>query len=83
MQPRADVPDEDRLEEHWRTYYASIFNPARLKVDAMQKEMPKKYWKNLPEARMIEGLIRDAGTRDGRHDRRGTDEPLAPCLGSG
>ncbi len=60
---KAEVPDEDRLEEHWRTYYASIFNPARLKIDAMQKEMPKKYWKNLPEARMIDGLIRDAGTR--------------------
>lgn len=60
---KADVPDEDRLEAHWLTYYASIFNPARLKIDAMQKEMPKKYWKNLPEAQMIEGLIRDAGTR--------------------
>jgi probable DNA metabolism protein len=60
---KADVPDEDRLEAYWLTYYASIFNPARLKIDAMQKEMPKKYWKNLPEARMIEGLIRDAGTR--------------------
>ena len=60
---KGQVPDEDRLEEHWRTYYASIFNPARLKVQAMQKEMPKKYWKNLPEARMIGGLIRDAGTR--------------------
>ena len=61
---KAQVPDEDRLEEHWRTYYASIFNPARLKIDAMTKEMPKKYWKNLPEASMIEGLIRDAGTRE-------------------
>ena len=61
---KSDVPDEDRLEEHWRTYYASIFNPARLKIDAMQKEMPKKYWKNLPEARIIDSLIRDAGTRE-------------------
>ena len=60
---KGQVPDADRLEEHWRTYYASIFNPARLKIDAMRKEMPKKYWKNLPEARMIGGLIRDAGTR--------------------
>lgn len=57
------VPADDRLEEHWRTYYASIFNPARLKVDAMQKEMPKKFWKNLPEASMIDSLIRDAGAR--------------------
>ena len=35
----------DPLEEMWKTYYASIFNPARLKVGAMLKEMPKKYWK--------------------------------------
>ena len=65
--PGADkslVPNEDRLEKHWRTYYASIFNPARLKIDAMTKEMPKKYWKNLPEAQMIGGLIRDAATRE-------------------
>ena len=61
---KAQVPDQDRLEEYWRTYYASIFNPARLKIDAMQKEMPKKYWKNLPEARLIDGLVRDAATRE-------------------
>jgi DNA polymerase len=64
--PGADkrlVPDEDRLEAYWRTYYASIFNPARLKTEAMQKEMPKKYWKNLPEATLIGELIRNAGAR--------------------
>jgi probable DNA metabolism protein len=60
---RSDVPDEDRLEAHWRTYYASIFNPARLKIDAMTREMPKKYWKNLPEAVMIPSLIKEAGQR--------------------
>jgi len=26
----------------------------------MQTEMPKKYWKNLPEAEIIEELIRDS-----------------------
>ncbi|MFM0874740.1 DUF4130 domain-containing protein, partial [Klebsiella pneumoniae] len=40
---KSQVPTDDRLEAYWRTYYASIFNPARLKIDAMQKEMPKKY----------------------------------------
>ena len=50
----------DRLEETWRRYYASIFNPARLKVKAMQTEMPKKYWRNLPEASLIKPLIADA-----------------------
>ncbi|TIV03003.1 MAG: uracil-DNA glycosylase, partial [Mesorhizobium sp.] len=36
------------------------FNPARLKVKAMQKEMPKKYWRNLPEASLIPDLIAGA-----------------------
>jgi len=50
----------DATDELWRTYYASIFNPARLKLKAMQSEMPKKYWKNLPEADLIPGLIASA-----------------------
>lgn len=58
---KADAPSEDRLEETWRRYYASIFNPARLKVKAMQAEMPKKYWRNLPEAALIKPLIAGAG----------------------
>ncbi|KAF1004180.1 MAG: Type-4 uracil-DNA glycosylase [Luteibacter sp.] len=57
---REDAPSDDALEDLWRTYYASIFNPARLKVDAMRREMPVKYWKNLPEARLIPELVRDA-----------------------
>ena len=57
-------PDiSDDTEELWRTYYANIFNPARLKIKAMQAEMPKKYWKNLPEAALIPGLIADAEAR--------------------
>ncbi|MET0907577.1 MAG: UdgX family uracil-DNA binding protein [Tardiphaga sp.] len=51
------APSSDRLEEVWLTYYANIFNPARLKTKAMQNEMPKKYWRNLPEAALIKPLI--------------------------
>jgi probable DNA metabolism protein len=58
--PKSDAPSEDRLEETWLTYYASIFNPARLKAKAMQSEMPKKYWKNLPKATLIKPLIAEA-----------------------
>ncbi|MDB5509845.1 MAG: hypothetical protein JWL93_2314 [Hyphomicrobiales bacterium] len=54
------APDDDRLEEHWRTYYAHIFNPARLKIAAMKREMPMRYWKNLPESSAIPGLIQSA-----------------------
>ncbi len=60
---RAAAPDEDAVEPLWRQYYANIFNPARVKTHAMQKEMPKRYWKNLPEAELIPSLIRQAPGR--------------------
>ncbi len=60
---RADAPDGDPFEATWRTYYASIFNPARLKVKAMTSEMPRKYWKNLPEAALVPGLVAGAEER--------------------
>ena len=61
---RADAPDADHFEDHWRTYYASIFNPARLKIGAMKSEMPMRYWKNLPESSIIAPLIRAASGRE-------------------
>lgn len=61
---RSDAPSGDPTEELWRTYYASIFNPARLKVGAMLKEMPKKYWKNMPEAALISDLVAGAQKRE-------------------
>ncbi|MEO4000518.1 UdgX family uracil-DNA binding protein [Mesorhizobium sp. CAU 1732] len=57
---RADAPLEDAANDLWRTYFTNIFNPARLKVKAMQAEMPKKYWRNLPEASLIPDLIKNA-----------------------
>ena len=76
--PRCAAPDEDALDDLWRTYYRSIFNPARLKVRAMQSEMPKKYWKNLPEAELIAELI--AGSA-GRVDEmlRTKERPAKPA----
>jgi DNA polymerase len=60
---KADAPDEDAMEAYWRTYYANIFNPARLKIKAMKAEMPEKYWRNLPEAQLIAPLIANASRR--------------------
>jgi DNA polymerase len=61
---KADAPDGDPIEEVWKTYYASIFNPARVKIGAMTKEMPKKYWKNMPETALVPGLIAAAQARE-------------------
>ncbi|MGN6375841.1 MAG: UdgX family uracil-DNA binding protein [Sphingomonas sp.] len=63
---RADAPAGDPVEDVWRTYYASIFNPARVKVRAMLKEMPKRYWKNMPETALVPGLIAGAQARESR-----------------
>ncbi len=60
---RTDAPDDDAQETMWRTYYANIFNPARVNPRMMRKEMPQKYWKNLPEAHLLPDLLRDAGHR--------------------
>lgn len=57
---KQDVPADDALEPVWKSYFASIFNPARLKVSMMKSEMPVKYWRNLPEAELIPSLIRGA-----------------------
>jgi uracil-DNA glycosylase len=54
---RCDAPADDATESLWRDYYASIFNPARLKVESMRAHMPKKYWRNLPESVLIPQLI--------------------------
>ena len=68
---------EDGAEELWKTYFANIFNPARLKISAMQSEMPKKYWKNLPEAELIPGLIADARARE---QKMQASAPTAPNI---
>jgi DNA polymerase len=68
---RADAPDGDALETLWRTYYASIFNPARLKTGTMRAHMPAKYWRNLPEAELITELVASAP----RSTQRMIDEP--------
>ncbi len=61
---KADAPDGDPIEEVWKTYYASIFNPARVKIGAMLKEMPRKYWKNMPETALVPQLIAGAQARE-------------------
>ncbi|HEV2677210.1 MAG TPA: UdgX family uracil-DNA binding protein [Aliidongia sp.] len=72
---KADAPGDDALEDLWRGYYASIFNPARLKIGAMHAEMPVKYWRNLPEASLIHPLIEHAQRR---MNEMVTDGPTAP-----
>lgn len=73
---RADAPPPDAGEALWLTYYASTFNPARLKQQAMKREMPRRYWSNLPEAALISPLLAQARARAGRMLEALPSEPV-------
>lgn len=60
---REEAPAPDAGAAFWLTYYQHIFNPARLKLAQMRKEMPQRYWHNLPEARLIAPLSQAATAR--------------------
>jgi len=59
----ADLPHGDDFEAGWIQYFESTFNPARVNPSLMRKEMPVKYWRNLPEAKSISQLIQTAPKR--------------------
>lgn len=60
---KSAAPQGDAIESLWISYYSNIFNPARVKVQAMQAQLLKRNWKNLPEAAVIEPLLRNAPRR--------------------
>ena len=77
---KSDVPAADAVEDDWKSYYASIFNPARLKVRMMKSEMPVKYWRNLPEAGIIKPLIQNAKAMEREMIERAATQPPARHL---
>ena len=63
---REEAPGADAGEALWLAYYRSISNPARVKVAMMKKEMPVRFWRNLPEAAAIPALLQQAPQRQRR-----------------
>ncbi len=61
--PQNEFHHRDSFDEVWKTYYRSIYNPARLKIKMMKSEMAPKYWSSLPEAEIIYELIRETPKR--------------------
>jgi uracil-DNA glycosylase len=71
---RDDAPPPDADERLWLTYYENVFNPARLKLASLRRQMPQRYWKNLPEAALIPPLALHAEERSAAMiDRRPTE----------
>jgi probable DNA metabolism protein len=78
--PREAAPEEDELESLWRSYYASIFNPARVNPRAMRSEMPVRYWQNLPEIQLLPQLLTQAGGRVETMMKTQTKDSAAPYV---
>jgi uracil-DNA glycosylase len=72
----AHGPREDSHEALWRTYYKNICNVARINPAVMQREMPQRYWRNLPEATEIPVLIRDGREQFARRHEQSDDRTL-------
>lgn len=68
-----EAPSGDELEAMWKTYYGAIFNPARIKLDTMVREMPRRHWPTLPETEIIEDLLAEAPRRLDRMARLAQD----------
>jgi DNA polymerase len=81
--PRSEAPDGDVLEDLWRDYYRSIFNPSRVKVKAMKAEMPVRHWATLPEAQIISDLLIEADARVSKmaKEQKGSAAEFVPLSG--
>ena len=74
---REAAPAADELETLWRSYYGSIFNPARVNSEAMRSEMPVRYWSHLPEVALLPELLQRAETRVATMVTRQQQQPTA------
>jgi DNA polymerase len=59
----SDAPNDDQMEELWKEFYRAIFNPARIKIKAMKREMPVRHWPTLPETSIIKDMLEEADKR--------------------
>jgi uracil-DNA glycosylase len=75
--PKSEAPLSDELESWWRTYYGSIFNPARTNLRAMKAELPVHFWKHLPELENLTGVLAEAPSRVDEMIRRQRQAPSA------
>jgi DNA polymerase len=80
------APGDDQLEDAWRTYYASVFNPARVKLKAMKAELPVRHWRTLPETQVLPDLLAGARSRVSamveQPGRAAGEAGCAPMLGA-
>jgi uracil-DNA glycosylase len=70
---KSSLPKADAHEGLWRTYYRNICNVSRINPPAMRREMPQRYWRNLPESVEIQTLMRDGQASFEQRQREAID----------
>jgi DNA polymerase len=63
---QADAPLPDAGEKHWRACYERTFEPARLIGRSLQKSMPRRPRRKLPETGRLHPLVSTAHQRNPR-----------------
>lgn len=63
LQATAMPITDDEVEPLWLAYYQNTFNPARLNECALERQMPVRFWRHLPEGPLIPRMVAEA--RDG------------------
>lgn len=74
---KSTLPKADAHEALWRTYYRNICNLSRINPSALRRELPQRYWRNLPESAEIQALLRDGQASFAQRQREVLDVELA------
>lgn len=56
------APGED-ITSLWQAYYSATCNAQRINVPLLRRELPERFWRHLPEAAMIDEILREAPQR--------------------
>lgn len=51
--PRTEAPEDDELEELFRTYYRATFNPARTNLRLFRHHVPEGFQRDMPELAVL------------------------------
>jgi DNA polymerase len=51
--PRHEAPQDDQLEELFRTYYRATFNPARANMRLFRHHVPQAFQRDMPELTVL------------------------------
>ncbi|MDB4976934.1 MAG: phage polymerase-related protein [Myxococcaceae bacterium] len=83
--PRGEAPAEDELEELYRTYYRSTYNPARANLRLFRHHVPQAFQRDMPELTVLSELTstmakaKTSRKSPGAHELAESAAPLVPA----